>query len=1023
MALTDRNGMIVRIAANIDELKKTLADGTRAISVTTDSMRKLASSLEGASLERQAHNITAAINEIGGVTKLTDAEAARHLRTLDAWVQKAGLIGKQVPTDILRTRDALVRVDEVTDKLPAKTIDWKNALTSVAGLMGITFSAGAVIAFGKHVFDSASQIHDMSEKLGISTDAVQGFKFAAEQSGSTLDNVGVAINKMNDNLSGGNKATVQALNMAGLSFQTIRSMKPEDAFLAIADAIQKMPDPMQQADVAMALFGKSAASLLPAIKEGFRAAADGADKMSKETIKSLEAAQDAWGKLSNKVTIYTGEIIANILKNRTFTAQYERDQREHGTQFANDMADIATRAAEHAGKIYAPFKQPPPPEIQKTAEELAAIGKAAKKAAEKAAAYAAVVAEINAATVPLTVTQKAQIRTLETLGVSVGTIAKYLHLTEAPIGKFNDDLKEVAKSIDQIGKQVLSIPHNVPIRLVTENLSGAVPMIDVKAVKAASEGLKQIHAATFDEIESRMRANGVFTQAVLAKNAAVAREQFESMKASGQFTALELEDAFVKANQAIAKANGQSADGFKAMASTIQQLAQIGGQSFSGILQGVGGIVAGLAAAKQANIDWTGSSSKGFGIANALFSANATASQKWSSAVASGGAIVSGAMSVWSATANDGTKAAGALHGAMSGAKAGAVFGPYGMAVGAAAGAIVGMIHTLTAGRRAVEDFAKSFDTAAAGSGFDELHAKMARLEDGEARWIKLTQQTKKGDKAGALAQIAEIQAALDKLPVIVPIDVQIKNAGFETRADLEAIEATAKKVYDAMVTSGLYTSDVLAKAFQAYQDAAVAAGDNTVIATKKAQDAITEMDGKIKSLTESIANEAPEEVMGIVEANTRAQIDAIAKQRDAAQAAIDQTTTTAADAAAKAGDVIDAALAAREYHIKVRVDLDGLPGGEGSVPGFQHGSAGVRDFGRGQFVVLHGHEEVRTEAQVRSGVGAGPVTSPSGGGDIYLTTQTILDGKVLDERTEKIARRAAATGRLKTRASAGRTY
>jgi hypothetical protein len=96
-------------------------------------------------------------------------------------------------------------------------------------------------------------------------------------------------------------------------------MKPEDAFLAIADGIQKIPDPMVQSQVALQLFGKSAGELLPAIKEGFRDAANGAMKMSADTIKSLEAAQDAWEKLGNDVTIVTGNMIAELMKLPTTT--------------------------------------------------------------------------------------------------------------------------------------------------------------------------------------------------------------------------------------------------------------------------------------------------------------------------------------------------------------------------------------------------------------------------------------------------------------------------------------------------------------------------------------------------------------------------------------------------------------------------------------------------------------------------------------------------------------------------------
>lgn len=238
------------------------------------------------------------------------------------------------------------------------------AMRSVAGAFGVALSVGAVVSFGKSVIDAASDIHDMGLKIGISSEAVQGFKFAAEQAGSTLDAVGTAITRMNVNLSEGDKGTVAALTKAGLQFSAIRAMKPEDAFLAITDAIAQIPDPMTRSEVALQLFGKSAAELLPAIAEGFRTASDGAEKMSNDTIASLEKAQDAWSKLGAGVTIVTGTMIAKVID---FWGVL-REQNFGGF-------GVAAKAAAKDVELL-------PPVLTKTAEELKATDKAAKDAAK-----------------------------------------------------------------------------------------------------------------------------------------------------------------------------------------------------------------------------------------------------------------------------------------------------------------------------------------------------------------------------------------------------------------------------------------------------------------------------------------------------------------------------------------------------------------------------------------------------------------------------------------------------------------
>src|SRR5262245_31409492 len=99
--------MVVQIVGNLEGLRKALAEGTSAITTTTASMQKMTTSRDGSKLEQRAHNIVAAINEIGGVTRLSDEEARRFLKTLDDWAQKAERVGKDLPPGINSTRDAL----------------------------------------------------------------------------------------------------------------------------------------------------------------------------------------------------------------------------------------------------------------------------------------------------------------------------------------------------------------------------------------------------------------------------------------------------------------------------------------------------------------------------------------------------------------------------------------------------------------------------------------------------------------------------------------------------------------------------------------------------------------------------------------------------------------------------------------------------------------------------------------------------------------------------------------------------
>jgi hypothetical protein len=185
---------------------------------------------------------------------------------------------------------------------------------STAGVFGVAFSVNSLKNFAVGVIETGAHIGDLSEKLGVSAEAVQRFQYAAEQSGATIETVDRAIKAMNVNLATGNDSTVKALEEAGLRFDDIRRMAPEDAFVAIADAVAGIEDPMVRAKVATELFGKAGQELLPTFLAGIEEIGAKTRVMSDETIARLKAAEDAWSRLSNTITIVSGEAIAETFR-------------------------------------------------------------------------------------------------------------------------------------------------------------------------------------------------------------------------------------------------------------------------------------------------------------------------------------------------------------------------------------------------------------------------------------------------------------------------------------------------------------------------------------------------------------------------------------------------------------------------------------------------------------------------------------------------------------------------------------
>lgn len=270
-------------------------------------LSRMTNSFTGQKVITDATLMAEAIERIGGVSKLTEAELSRVSATAKEAAAKLTAMGQDVPPGIQKIADASVGATTAA-------FNWKNALLGVAGTLGVAFTVNAIKNFAINVIDTGAAIGDMAVKLGVSAEAIQRWKYAAEQSGATIEQVQSAVAFMNRTLAEGSKSTVASLAAAGLEFAAIRKMKPEDAFNTITDAIGGLEDPMIRAKLQMELLGRGSTELTAAMVEGFKKVGAETKVMSDDTVARLKAAQDAWGRLSNAVTIHSGEMIASVFK-------------------------------------------------------------------------------------------------------------------------------------------------------------------------------------------------------------------------------------------------------------------------------------------------------------------------------------------------------------------------------------------------------------------------------------------------------------------------------------------------------------------------------------------------------------------------------------------------------------------------------------------------------------------------------------------------------------------------------------
>lgn len=106
----------------------------------------------------------------------------------------------------------------------------------------------------------------MSGRTGMSTEFLSGIDFVANINGANIEKVEAAIKGMQTVLSGSDGPA--KLRDIGLSIESLSTLDAEHQFLAIVEAISKLPDPTQRAGQAMKLFSESGRDLLPMINAG-----------------------------------------------------------------------------------------------------------------------------------------------------------------------------------------------------------------------------------------------------------------------------------------------------------------------------------------------------------------------------------------------------------------------------------------------------------------------------------------------------------------------------------------------------------------------------------------------------------------------------------------------------------------------------------------------------------------------------------------------------------------------------------
>lgn len=150
---------------------------------------------------------------------------------------------------------------------------WGTSISSMGKkLMGFgTAILTPLIGLATKAASVGHEFKEMSEITGASVESLFALSFAADQNGVSMQGLGKSLIFMHKNmyaLNRGSKSAVEAFGRLGLSAKDLAGKSPDEQFLLIADRIASIENPTERAALALKVFGRAGASLLPLLNQG-----------------------------------------------------------------------------------------------------------------------------------------------------------------------------------------------------------------------------------------------------------------------------------------------------------------------------------------------------------------------------------------------------------------------------------------------------------------------------------------------------------------------------------------------------------------------------------------------------------------------------------------------------------------------------------------------------------------------------------------------------------------------------------
>jgi hypothetical protein len=261
----------------------------------------------GVAAQKAGQDAGAGLGSIGAAGQRSAQEVERTTRNFTANLQRqiaaaqaGGTANRQYMESLIRLRGgdvaALKPLLDQLDAAKAKTQAAKSANDELAGSFrnlngvlagfGAALSVGGVSTFVKQAIDAADATSKLAQKSGVAVESLRELNYAASLSDVSTEDLATGLRKLSQNMTEaarGSKEQSAAFEAVGVNVKRLDgSLKGADEVLKeLASRFASFEDGPAKAALAIELFGKQGAELIPLLNGGAAGLQDMADEARK----------------------------------------------------------------------------------------------------------------------------------------------------------------------------------------------------------------------------------------------------------------------------------------------------------------------------------------------------------------------------------------------------------------------------------------------------------------------------------------------------------------------------------------------------------------------------------------------------------------------------------------------------------------------------------------------------------------------------------------------------------------------